>query len=224
MITDSMTYQEIAEAMRKDWYKEIASVYESCFGMRQKYGRHVLKRLQPDEFFCFESKEKITKNKNKYVFLFYTHGRREYKKSGIIRNFWLEYLRSDGIHAVKMNPFNNHEITFYTPHLFDRYRERFLEVNYDVDDWNKRDVMEDYFIHNEVFKGVAQDNEKYPGSIFITTSEGVVLGVNIGEGIWEYRTYISFEMLKSGQIEQSQDDKDVVDKILDLKQRGKIKY
>lgn len=213
MITDSMTYQEIADAIRKDWESELYSCYVHCFGMRQKYGRFILKNVKPEEFRFLGRREKLTKNRNKYVFLFYTHGRTQYKHEGPLRSFRLEYLRKDGIHAVKVNVFDTKEVTFYTPHFFDRYRERFLEKHYDVDYWTKEDVMDDYFMYNAAEVSTPQHNPKYPEGIFVTTEDGVILGVDLGDGIWEYRTFISFEMLKGGQIDISNEEENMVNLI-----------
>ena len=83
-----MTYQEIANAIRKDWENELYSCYVHCFGMRQKYGRFILKNVKPEEFRFLGRREKLTKNKNKYVFLFYTQGRTQYKHEGPLRSLF----------------------------------------------------------------------------------------------------------------------------------------
>ena len=216
MITEKMSFQEIAEAMRKDWREELISCYEHCFGMRKKYHRFILKNIKPDQFYDLGRREKITNNKNKYIFLFFTHGRKEYKAEGLLRSFRLEYLRKDGIHVAKINVFNTKEVTFFTPHFFDRYRERFLEKNFDVDDWTKEDVIDDYFLHNIGEVSRSQNNPKYPDGIFVTCDNGVILGVDLGEGLWEYRTFISFEMLKGGQIDDSSEEAAILEQIRDL--------
>ena len=180
MITDRMTYQEIAEAIRKDWSEELYNCYVNCFGMRKKFGKSVLNDMKSDVFHFLARREKITKNKNKYVFLFYTQGRQQFKNEGPLRSFRLEYLRKDGIHVAKINVFNTKEVTFYTPHFFDRYRERYLEKHYQIDDWGKEDVMDDFFMYNVGEVCRSQNNPKYPDGIFLTTDSGVILGVDLG--------------------------------------------
>ena len=63
MITDRMTYQEIAEAIRKDWSEELYNCYVNCFGMRKKFGKSVLNDMKSDVFHFLARREKITKNK-----------------------------------------------------------------------------------------------------------------------------------------------------------------
>ena len=208
-----MSHQEIANAIRKDWNNELFDCYADCFGKRKHYGRFILNNVKSEEFHYLGRREKITKSKNKYVFLFYTHGRKQYKKEGVLRSFRLEYLRRDGIHVAKINIFNQNEVTFYTPHFFDRYRERFLEPQFEIDDWTKEDVIDDYFMNNVAEVATNQNNPKYSGGIFVSTDNGVILGSNLGEDLWEYRTFISFDMLKGQQINLSNEEEELAELI-----------
>lgn len=216
MITDRMTYQEIAEAVRNDWSNELRNCYINCFGQRKAFGKIMLKDMKPDVFHFLGRREKLTKAKNKYVFLFYSQGKAQFKHEGPLRSFRLEYLRKDGLHAVKINVFNTQEVTFYTPHFFDRYRERFLEKEYIIDGWTKEDVMDDFFMNNVGEICQSQNNPKYPDGIFLTTDSGVILGVDLGDGLWEYRTFVTFDMLKGNQIEDSNEEAALLEQIRDL--------
>lgn len=37
------------------------------------------------------------------------------------------------------------------------------------------------------------NNPKYPNSVFATNEEGVLLGENLGNGLFEFRTFVTFE-------------------------------
>lgn len=223
MILPSMTYQEIANTIKRDWEQDLYRGYNSCFGMREKYGIYVQKHVKANEFHFFGARQKTTKDKNNYIFLFYTHGKEQYNRVGILRNFWLEYERRDGVHAVHFNHLSLDEYTFYVPHFFERYKERFLDIKFPDHDCDKlQDIIQVYFMSNELVKAQPQDNPKYPGGIFASVMDGICLGVDLGNGIWEFRTFVSFELLKGNQVAISKEDRVDMEQAYSLCQRGLI--
>lgn len=222
MITNAMNYQEIAATFKRDFENELANLYQTCFGLRAKYGKYVCQNVGPEQYKFLGKKEYISKNKNKYVFLFCTRGKKQYKQMGIERNYWLEYMRSDGIHAVRFNHETGRDFTFYTPHFFDRYRERFLEPQFDIEDWTKPDVIEDYFKNNVVFNARPMNDPRYPNSLFVVSEDGIALGEDIGKGIWEFRTFITFEMLKGNQVNISEEEGKFLEIMKKLHESGKL--
>lgn len=95
---------------------------------------------------------------------------------------------------------NFDEFSFYTPHLFDRYRERKLK---DISK-PKLQTMFDFFKTNATSRFNRVNNDKYANSIFSVCPNGVTLGSEISDKIIENRTYITFEMLKSDQVQDEE--------------------
>lgn len=115
------------------------------------------------------------------------------------------YRQSDGFHLVGFicldsNPLGKSEKAFFTPHFFDRYKERTgLPV-----DMSKTDVMEDWISKNLHLNSDTQGNEKYPDGIFCVYPCGIALGRELPEGNSEMRTFITYEMLRGEQIEKGE--------------------
>jgi len=113
------------------------------------------------------------------------------------------YRQSDGFHLVGFlypdaNPLAKKEIVFFTPHFFDRYKER-TKLPLDMP---KMDVMKDWISKNLHLNSDAQGNEKYPDGIFCAYPSGVALGRELTNGNSEMKTFITYEMLRGEQIEK----------------------
>lgn len=189
-----MTYKEIAAVFKRDFEEEIRSGYNHCFGMEDKLSRMV-RKLNSNEFHLLYTHHKKTKQLNDYTILFFS---REKPRKGLVklrRTVYLKYMRSDGIHIATAHPNFIDEVSFYTPHFFDRYRERMLKKP----EMQKLDVI-DYFMAKTAATTI-QDvhNPKYPNSVFATNEEGVLLGENLGDGLFEFRTFITVDMLGQDQ-------------------------
>lgn len=55
MITTTMDYKEISRAVEQDWKNELMDKAGTCFGMKLKYARYIMKNVGRDEF-CFLGK------------------------------------------------------------------------------------------------------------------------------------------------------------------------
>ena len=115
------------------------------------------------------------------------------------------YRQSDGFHLVGFmyldsNPLAKPEKAFFTPHFFDRYRERTgLPM-----DMPKMEVMKDWIMKNLHLNSDTQGNEKYPDGIFCAYPSGVALGRELPDGNSEMKTFITYEMLRGEQIEKGE--------------------
>lgn len=90
---------------------------------------------------------------------------------------------------------------FYTPHFFDRYKERELK---DIS-LPKVQAIHEFLKYNSNVDFFSVEMPKYPDSMFGVSLHGVVLAVRVGWNQIEGRTYLPFEMLKGEQIELSAD-------------------
>lgn len=219
MIVDSMSYEEIAQAMHTDWKNELQNGYNTCFGQKAKYYDYVKKHLSLEEFHYFGKREKVTRTNNTWIFYFFTHGRREALNSGLSRVILLKYHRHDGWHYVQMHPQRQSEITFFVPHFFQRYEER-MHLNDGKQGKQRIDPVKEFFMRTEAVAGGALNNPKYPGGIFLTSEEGVSLGANLGNNMWECRTFVPYDMLKDDQVSRTIQDQETLDAIRELCREG----
>ena len=115
------------------------------------------------------------------------------------------YRQSDGLHLVGFlyldsNPLAKPEKCFYTPHFFDRYKERTGLPQ----EMTKIEVMKDWISKNIHLNSDAQGNDKYPDGIFCAYPSGIALGREIGNGNSEMKTFITYDMLRGEQIDKGE--------------------
>lgn len=198
MITPKMTYQEIADIFKREFLEEVKRGYDSCFGQVDKLAR-MARKANSSTFHLLHVHTKRTKQMNDFVVLFFTREKPRKGEPMIRRTVYLKYLLSDGIHVANAHPNALDEVTFYTPHFFDRYRERQLKNP----SLPKTDVINHFMAITAATSIKDINNPKYPNSVYGTNEEGVLLGENLGNGLFEFRTFISFEMLGDDQILRS---------------------
>ena len=165
----------------------------------------MLKEAKDNEPIFFKPIELTSPGGNKYMLLLNSKGRSDYKKGGLLFLLYMYYHRPEGIYAVMRCPkeswnVNEADFTFYTPHLFNRYRERELK---DIHKPKMQTIIE-FFKNNGTGRYIDVPNAKYDNSVFFTTTTGVLLGSKLDNGNVLLRTYIAFDMLKGSQT----DDKD----------------
>ena len=204
MIVDSMSYEEIVAEFKKDWHSYFPNVLPQIMEDK-KYRRYMLKQTKDNVRVYFKPIELTSKRGNKYILQLSSKGKSDYKKSGLLFILYMYYHRPEGIYVVMLTSKGSRTLeedlyNVYTPHLFDRYRERDLKDIHKP----KMQTIIDFFQHNATGEFLTVDNVKYPNSIFVTVPTGVLLGSIYNEQIFELRTYVSFEMLKGNQIEDSE--------------------
>jgi hypothetical protein len=101
-----------------------------------------------------------------------------------------------GFMYLDSNPLAKPEKAFFTPHFFDRYKERTgLPM-----DMPKMEVMKDWIMKNLHLNSDAQGNEKYPDGIFCAYPSGVALGRELPDGNSEMKTFITYDMLRENKL------------------------
>lgn len=204
MIVDSMTYEEIISEFKKDWRNYFPNVLPG-FMNNNKYRRYMLKEAKDNVPVFFKPIELTSNRGNKYILQINSKGRSDYKRSGLLFIVYMYYHRPEGIYVVMLGSngswtVNDDFYNVYTPHFFDRYRERELKDIHKP----KLQTIIDFFKHNATGRYITVDNDKYKNSIFYTVPTGVMLGSIYNEYIFELRTYITFTMLKDEQIDNGE--------------------
>lgn len=201
IITDTFDYDDIVRVLDQDE----AFVHHQIDALQPKYWRSVLK-TKPKGLKIFAPV--MVKGNRGIDYLIYMVSRdwQITKKQRMLDYMYFGvYLQSDGFHLVGFlyldsNPQAKAEKAFFTPHFFDRYKERTgLPM-----DMPKMDVIKGWILKNQHLNSDAQGNDKYPDGIFCAYPSGVALGRELPDGNSEMRTFITYEMLRSEQVEKGE--------------------
>lgn len=204
MIVDSMTYEEVVAEFKNDWRNYLPDVLPHIMN-DNKYRRYMLKQAKDNVPVFFKPVEITSKRGNKYILQVNSKGKSDFKKNGLLFIIYMYYHRPEGIYVVMLGSDGSWTVSddfynIYTPHFFDRYRERELKDIHKP----KLQTIIDFFTHNATGRYINVDNEKYKDSIFYTVPTGVMLGSIYKDNIFELRTYITFDMLKGNQVDDSE--------------------
>lgn len=201
IVTDSFDYNDIIRVLDQDE----AFVHHQIDALQPKYWRSVLK-TKPQGMKIFAPVLVKGNRGIDYMIFMLSRDWQITKKQRLLdyMHFGI-YRQSDGFHLVGFlyldsNPLAKAEKAFFTPHFFDRYRERTglpMEMS-------KMDVMKDWITKNIHLNSDAQGNEKYPDGIFCAYPSGVALGRELPDGNSEMKTFITYEMLRGEQVEKGE--------------------
>ena len=201
IVTDSFDYNDIIRVLDQDE----AFVHHQIEALQPKYWRTVLK-TKPKGLKIYAP---VTVKSNRGIDYMIFMLSRDWQITKMQR--LLDYMhfgvyrQSDGFHLVGFlyldsNPLAKAEKAFFTPHFFDRYRERTgLPM-----DMPKMDVIKDWIMKNLHLNSDVQGNEKYPDGIFCAYPSGVALGRELPDGNSEMKTFITYEMLRGEQVEKGE--------------------
>ncbi len=209
MVVDTMTYKEIWSEIRKDYngiirYKIVDA--EKVFRKKVMASPSTLDiiRLKPIHF-------KSRKTSLNHCMILYSFGKNDYKKNGMLFVLYSYIYREYGIYAFMLSGKNFDTLAVYTPHFFSRYRERYIkDTSLSMDE-----VMEDFFVYNNVCQIKDVNNASYPNSIFASTKDGVLLGTKHPDNILEFKTFLPSELLKEQQIDLHNSQNEDVKKYLE---------
>jgi len=201
IITDSFDYNDIIRVLEQD----DAFVHHQIDALQPKYWRLMLKS-KPEGQKIFAP---VTVKGNRgidYMSFMVSRSWQITKKQHMLDYMYFGvYRQSDGFHLVGFlyldsNPMAKAEKAFFTPHFFDRYRERTgLPM-----DMPKMEVIKDWILKNQHLNSDVQGNEKYPDGIFCAYPSGIALGRELPDGNSEMRTFITYDMLRGEQVEKGE--------------------
>ena len=201
IITDTFDYDDIVRVLDLDE----AFVQHQINALQPKYWRAVIK-TKPKGLKIF-APVMVSGNRGiDYMIYMLSRDWQITKKQRLLDYMQFGvYRQTDGFHLVGFmyldsNPLAKPEKAFFTPHFFDRYKERTgLPM-----DLPKMDVMKDWIMKNLHLNSDAQGNEKYPDGIFCAYPSGVALGRELPDGNSEMKTFVTYDMLRGEQIEKGE--------------------
>ena len=201
IVTDSFDYNDIIRVLDQDE----AFVHHQIDALQPKYWRTALK-TKPKGLKIYAPVMVKGNRGIDYMIFMLSRDWQITKRQRLLdyMHFGI-YRQSDGFHLVGFlyldsNPLAKAEKAFFTPHFFDRYRER-TGLPMDIP---KMDVIKDWIMKNLHLNSDVQGNEKYPDGIFCAYPSGVALGRELPDGNSEMRTFITYEMLRGGQVEKGE--------------------
>ena len=163
IITDTFDYDDIVRVLDLDE----AFVHHQIDALQPKYWRIVIK-TKPKGLKIF-APVMVSGNRGiDYMIYMLSRDWQITKKQRLLDYMYFGvYRQTDGFHLVGFmyldsNPLAKPEKAFFTPHFFDRYRER-TDLPMDMP---KMEVMKDWIMKNLHLNSDAQGNEKYPDGIF----------------------------------------------------------
>ena len=179
IITDTFDYDDIVRVLDLDE----AFVFHQVQALQSKYWRIVIK-TKPKGLKIFPPVMVSGNRGIDYMIYMLSRDWQTTKKQRM-----LDYMRfgvyrqSAGFHLVGFtyldsNPMAKPEKVFFTPHFFDRYKERTCLPL----DMPKMDVMKDWIMKNQHLNSDAQGSEKYLDGIFCAYPSGVALGRELPDG------------------------------------------
>lgn len=207
MVVDTMNMDEIVQELQRERinYSDITRWYDTACKARRTLVKMQNKRS--DTPIYFPPKYYTTSNRNKLLVAGHCFGYKQYCKSGLTFHIAMFFRYNEELWAACWGA-DEDQLTvtaFYQPHLFQRYKERFLHNTSCL----TQKAMEYFFSRNGISSISAQNNPKYPNGIFTVVEDGVLLGESYGTKLL-YKTYISDTMLKGEQVSFAMPQKDNV--------------
>jgi len=185
MITETMTDIEIYQEVMAE-YSDIVSYMDKII---PRYRRPIIKSSKFPLY--FEPVEYLSRRGNKYLIFFHAKTKKDYGGRIIFAVICI-YNTSEGLNVMLYNEPSVRKIMIYSPHLFSRYRTRFLKD----ESLSTLDVIKRFFRMNATTVFDFTKGDEFAG----TCNEGVVFGKLINEGkVIIYKTYVSFDMLFDNQ-------------------------
>lgn len=193
MLVPAMTLTDI----RKEIEKDFPILHRKSGYITQKLSRlysDSLREKKVTRFFDYQSKYK-----NKWIYKI------ELSKKKTNVTFLTYYYGKKGLTAIE--PMSGNTLLYFTAHFFNRYNER-RKLNLTM----PNDIMQAFLNDNMNFN-FQRLEEFRPGvfKIFGVTQSGVVLGIyHVKLNFYKLNTFITSDMLKSGQTEMEQQLKDAL--------------
>jgi hypothetical protein len=196
VITDSMDSKEIIALLHEDFafgqhkYDETCKHYE-------KLAKGYSHRKDRVDFKPLSFKSAVGFN---YVFRYYKRAANDNGNGKIGLNHYVWFTKGRGIYAISRLSLHlgsevKNKFQVYTPHFFDRYRERYLKDA----TIPKLEVVQRFAFGNPQGAVAEIQSEKYPNSVWTRCDDGLMLCTKLTDDIYECKTFISFEMTGFGE-------------------------
>lgn len=191
MIIDTMTDVEIYQEVRSE-YDNIISYMDK---ITPKYRRPIIKSTKFPMYFT--PVEYKSPKGNKYILFFEARTKKDYD-GRLLFTIICVYNKNGGLNVMMFDKPSQRNIMIYSPHLFSRYRTRFLKE----ETLSSLDVIKRFFKINPTAMVNLTEGDEFAG----TCNEGALFGKFIDEGkITIFKTFVSFDMLFNSQNEYKED-------------------
>lgn len=204
MIVDTMTYDDIYSLFQKDKNGIIIHKMEYANELGRKYNiKTNSKTIQFYKPIKFESGTTGLK----YIIQIVNFGLNIPKKQRIGISLYAFFVKNRGIYvATEVDDCDGGSFDIYTPHFFDRYRERFLGDS----TISKEDTIM-MFIHNNLNNMRTDiESKKHPDNWYNVCNDGLCLCTKHPNNIYEMNTFVTFEMLHEDQADVVKEANDAI--------------
>ena len=173
VIVDSMTNDEIIELLRDDFVFLQHKIDENL----RKYKQMVKNSVKKERVYYQPLNYKSAKGFH-YMLQFFKRADDEPDKDKLGMIYYVWFIKNRGTYAVTLSRLSLYghaewHYTIYTPHFFDRYRERFLK---------------------DMSISKPNPSEKYPNGIWVACSDGLCLCNHLNSINQEAKTFITYDM------------------------------
>ena len=190
VIVDSMTNEEIVELLGDDF-----SFLQHKINDNLKRYKQMVKNSVKKERVYYQPLNYKSARGFHYVLQFFKRADDEPEKDKLGMLCYVWFIKDHGTYAVFLSRLSLYgyarwRYTIYTPHFFDRYRERFLK---DLS-ISKPDVIYRYMRGNLKMSSAGHPSEKYPNCVWMACSDGLVLCNHLNSFNQVAKTFITYEM------------------------------
>ena len=190
VIVDSMTNDEIVELLRDDFVFLQHKINENL----KKYKQMVKNSVKKERVYYKPLNYKSAKGFH-YMLQFFKRADDEPDKDKLGMIYYVWFIKNRGTYAVTLSRLSLYghaewHYTIYTPHFFDRYRERFLK---DMS-ISKPDVIYRFIRGNLKMSSSGNPSEKYPNGIWVACCDGLCLCNHLNSINQEAKTFITYDM------------------------------
>lgn len=180
-------------------YQEGRSEYETILNyidrIAPKYRRPIIKSSKFPMY--FKPVEYKSVKGNLYIIFFEARTKKDYD-GRLLFTIICVYNKNGGLNVMMYNRPPQRNIMIYSPHLFSRYRTRFLKD----ESLSSIDVIKRFFQINPTSRGMQTRGDE----IACSCNEGVLFGKRIDDGkIIIFKTFVSFDMLFESQDEYKEE-------------------
>ena len=194
MITDNMSYSEIANEFKSDWSNYLSDRIPEIMS-DSKYRKYILKNIKDEQDYYFKPVD-LKVNDNNYVLQLSIGSRSEYKKSGLRLRLYMYYTLKEGTYVIE-KWFNDNGTTpifyIYPPHIFEEFRNNILKDT----SLSITETIHKFFLESTACtKFKCPSTEKYA----IWTSNRVTFGKKLSDDLCVNETIVNFNLSEKEQM------------------------
>lgn len=190
VIVDSMSNEEILELLEDDVDFLQYKIDENL----KRYKQMVKNSVKKERVYYQPLNYKSARGFH-YMLQFFKRANDEPDKDKLGMLYYVWFIKNSGTYAITFSRLSYHSYaqwhyTIFTPHFFDRYRERFLK---DLS-ISKPDVIYRFIRGNLKMSSTGHPSEKYPNCIWVACSDGLILCNHLNTINQVAKTFITYDM------------------------------